>query len=164
MKPTGAGKFFWELRQPDQHHDARLLTNGNLLLLCATELPDDIASQVPGGLPGTEANGNIYADYLVEMTTDGQTVWEWRTWEHLDPVEDGITEIQPDEKKHSAIAFLRRAVGWFVRHGVDAEAAEHEAPRQPKHQIGTIAPIDGLSRPADGPSNSPPSGARTVIG
>jgi hypothetical protein len=74
------------------------------------------------------------------------------------------TEIQPDEKKHSAIAFLRRAVGWFVRHGVDAEAAEHEAPRQPKHQIGPITPIDGLSRPADGPSNSPPSGARTVIG
>jgi len=85
LEANWSGKILWELRQPDQHHDGRLLTNGNMLLLCATELPDDIASQVTGGLPGTEANGNIYADYLVEMTTDGQTVWEWRTWEHLEP-------------------------------------------------------------------------------
>jgi hypothetical protein len=25
------------------------------------------------------------------MTTAGEVVWEWRAWEHLDPVEDGIT-------------------------------------------------------------------------
>jgi Arylsulfotransferase (ASST) len=33
----------------------------------------------------------MYADYLVEMTIDGQVVWEWRTWEHLDPVMHPIT-------------------------------------------------------------------------
>ena len=44
-----------------------------------------------GGLPGTEADGKIFADYLVEMTTDGQTVREWRTWEHLDPATHPIT-------------------------------------------------------------------------
>jgi len=33
----------------------------------------------------------MYADYLVEMTTGGQTVWEWRVWEHLDPETDGHT-------------------------------------------------------------------------
>jgi hypothetical protein len=27
----------------------------------------------------------MYADYLSEMTPAGQIVWEWRTWEHLDP-------------------------------------------------------------------------------
>jgi hypothetical protein len=26
----------------------------------------------------------------VELTTAGQIVWEWRGWEHLAPVEDGI--------------------------------------------------------------------------
>jgi len=36
----------------------------------------------------------MYSDYLAEVTPAGKTVWEWRTWEHLDPVEDGITEIQ----------------------------------------------------------------------
>jgi hypothetical protein len=85
------GNVLWELRNPDQHHDARLLTNGNVLMLCATELPDNIASQVVGGIPGTEVNGKILADYLVEMTGDGQTVWEWRTWEHLDPATHPLT-------------------------------------------------------------------------
>lgn len=33
----------------------------------------------------------MYGDYLVEMTTDGQAVWEWRSWEHLDPEKDVIT-------------------------------------------------------------------------
>ncbi|MBV9893176.1 MAG: aryl-sulfate sulfotransferase [Chloroflexi bacterium] len=85
LEADWSGKVLWELRNPDQHHDARLLSNGNALLMCATELPDEIGSQVVGGIPGTEVNGKILADYLVEMTPDGQTVWEWRTWEHLDP-------------------------------------------------------------------------------
>jgi hypothetical protein len=36
----------------------------------------------------------MYADYLAELTPAGQTVWEWRSWEHLDPVADGIAEVQ----------------------------------------------------------------------
>ena len=89
------GRVLWEVRRPDHHHDGRLLKNGNVVLLCETELPDEIAKQVRGGRPGTErANGRIHADYLVELTTDGRTVWEWRTWEHLNPAKDVITAIQ----------------------------------------------------------------------
>lgn len=89
------GKVLWEVRRPDHHHDGRLLKNGNVILLCKTELPDDVAKQVRGGRPGTErTNGRIQADYLVELTTDGRTVWEWHTWEHLDPAKDVITAIQ----------------------------------------------------------------------
>jgi outer membrane protein assembly factor BamB len=36
----------------------------------------------------------MYADYLAELAPVGQTVWEWRSWEHLDPVADGIAEVQ----------------------------------------------------------------------
>ncbi len=36
-------------------------------------------------------NGKIWADYLLEVTKEGRTVWEWRTWEHLDPAEYPIT-------------------------------------------------------------------------
>ena len=86
------GRVLWELRHPDHHHDARRLRNGNVLLLCLRPLPDAIARRVQGGLPGTEAEGGaIYADYLVEMTTSGETVWEWRSWEHLDPATHPIT-------------------------------------------------------------------------
>jgi uncharacterized protein (UPF0248 family) len=34
------------------------------------------------------------SDYLAEVTREGQTVWQWQTWEHLDPVTDGIAEVQ----------------------------------------------------------------------
>src|SRR5262249_2313546 len=100
------GKVLWEVRHPGHHHHSILLRNGNVLLNCMGRVPDDIARRVKGGVeedrfpsgqhaprPETEA-GKMYSDYLAEGTPAGQTVWEWRTWEHLDPVEDGITEIQ----------------------------------------------------------------------
>ena len=85
------GRVAWEVNHPDHHHDARKLKNGNVLLLCLRPLADDIARRVKGGLPGTEADGKIYADYLLEMTTAGQVVWEWRSWEHLAPETHPIT-------------------------------------------------------------------------
>jgi hypothetical protein len=85
------GRLLWEVRHPDHHHDARKLHNGNVLLLCLRPLPGEIARRVRGGLPGTEAGGVIYADYLVEMMTSGEVVWEWRSWEHLDPESCPIT-------------------------------------------------------------------------
>jgi hypothetical protein len=33
-------------------------------------------------------------DYLLELTTHGEVVWEWRAWEHLDPAVDVITAVQ----------------------------------------------------------------------
>src|SRR5215468_4896862 len=85
------GRIVWELRHPDHHHDARRLRNGNVILLCLRPLPTEIANRVQGGLPGTEVNGTIYGDYLVEMTIAGAVVWEWRSWEHLDPATHPLT-------------------------------------------------------------------------
>jgi hypothetical protein len=79
------GEVVWEVRHPDHHHDGIRLANGNALLLCMAEIPSDIAQRVAGGRPGSEYNGRMYADYLVEMTTNGRCVWEWRSWEHLEP-------------------------------------------------------------------------------
>ena len=88
------GRILWEVREPNHHHDARLLKNGNVLLLCGSELPDSVARKIQGGRPGTEVNGKIWSDYLVELTTEGRKVWEWRAWEHLDPAEYPITAVQ----------------------------------------------------------------------
>jgi hypothetical protein len=100
------GKVLWELRHPDHHHHGILLRNGNVLLHCMGQVPDEVARRVQGGvvehnmlsgqyapLPEADA-GKMYSDYLAELTPSGQTVWEWRTWEHLDPVADGIAEVQ----------------------------------------------------------------------
>jgi len=88
------GRVLWEVRQPDHHHDGIRLRNSNVLLICLAQLPQHLVSQVKGGRPGTEYNGEMYADYLVEMTTHGRVVWEWHTWEHLDPAKDCITAVQ----------------------------------------------------------------------
>lgn len=93
------GRVLWEVRQPNHHHDGRLLKNGNVLLLCATELPGDVARKVQGGRPGTEVNGMMWADYLLEVTKDGRTAWEWRVWEHLDPAEYPITAVQDNRSE-----------------------------------------------------------------
>jgi uncharacterized protein (UPF0248 family) len=100
------GKVLWEVRHPDHHHHGILLRNGNVLLNCMGQVPDEIARRVRGGMaesnmlsgqyasrPNAEAD-KMYSDYLAELTPAGATVWEWRTWEHLDPVSDGITEVQ----------------------------------------------------------------------
>ena len=88
------GEVLWEVRHPDHHHDGIRLANGNVLLLCLTDIPDELARLVRGGQPGSEHQGKMHADYLVEMTTAGQVVWDWRSWEHLDPEADAIVNPQ----------------------------------------------------------------------
>jgi len=86
------GKILWELKQPDHHHDGLLLRNGNVLLLCSATLPAGVTRRVRGGLAGSEQPGGaISSDYLVERTTDGRVVWEWRAWEHMEPEDHPIT-------------------------------------------------------------------------
>jgi arylsulfotransferase ASST len=92
-----AGRVLWEVRQRDHHHDSTLLRNGNVLFLCLTALPAEIAARVQGGQPGSEHEGLMYADYLVEMSRSGETVWEWRCWDHLDPA--AFPLVAPGERR-----------------------------------------------------------------
>lgn len=94
LEMTWDGRVLWEVNHPDHHHDGILLHNGNVLLVCIAPLSSDIATAVQGGTVGSEFEGQMHADYLVEMTRGGEVVWEWRSWEHLDPVEDSISVIQ----------------------------------------------------------------------
>jgi hypothetical protein len=84
------GRVLREVTHADHHHDGRLLGNGNVVLLCQAAIPTELSKRVVGGRPGTEREGVMYGDYLVEMTTEGEVVWEWRSWEHLDPERDPI--------------------------------------------------------------------------
>jgi len=92
-----SSRVLWEVRHPDHHHDARRLRNGNVLLLCLRPVPDALRARIRGGVPETETPAGIYGDYLVEMTTRGEVVWEWRSWEHLDPETEVIT---PQDHRH----------------------------------------------------------------
>ena len=66
----------------EQHHDVRRLPNGNTLYIGWEILPKEAVNRVRGGIPNTEHNGNIYGDYLHEVTPEGKVTWEWHA--HLD--------------------------------------------------------------------------------
>ncbi|MBD0262937.1 MAG: aryl-sulfate sulfotransferase [Tolypothrix sp. Co-bin9] len=85
------GKIVWEYHHPDHHHDGRRLRNGNTILLCLEKIPKSLVSQIKGGVSGTEVDGDIYADVIHEVTPEGEIVWSWHAYEHLDPEKYVIT-------------------------------------------------------------------------
>jgi hypothetical protein len=104
MEADWNGKVLWEVKNPEHHHDAIRLNNGNVMLICARELSPAIARRVRGGRAGSEyEGGRMNADYLLEVTTDGKVVWEWRVEDHLDPENDRIAGEQDarDEWTHA---------------------------------------------------------------
>jgi arylsulfotransferase ASST len=104
MEVDWNGTVLWEVKHPEHHHDGIRLRNGNVMLICARELAPEIARRVRGGRAGSEYDGGrMNADYLLEMTTGGKVVWEWRVADHLDPEKDHITGEQDprDEWTHA---------------------------------------------------------------
>ena len=104
MEVDWNGKVLWEVKNPEHHHDGILLKNGNAMLICARALSPAIARRVRGGRAGSEYDGGkMNADYLLEVTTGGRVVWEWRIEDHLDPDTDRITGEQDarDEWTHA---------------------------------------------------------------
>ena len=71
------GNVVWEYIDHYQHHDFRRLPNGNLIYIGWERLPDETASRVQGGLPGSDHGGEIWGDFIREGDPAGNTVWEW---------------------------------------------------------------------------------------
>jgi len=92
------GNLVWEYREPYQHHDFYRMDNGNTMVLGMIRVPDDIAAKVRGGVPGTEANGAMWADFFREITPAGETAWEWFAYEHLDPEVDIICPLDARDR------------------------------------------------------------------
>ncbi len=81
------GNLVWQAEAPCQGHDFTVMPNGHIMYIAFEPkgvLPDEIAAKVKGGRPGTELNGKIWGDILVEIDRNGNRVWEWIAYEHLD--------------------------------------------------------------------------------
>lgn len=85
---TPAGKVVWEFEDKTHHHDAEWLENGNLLYGAAEPLPQEVARKVAG--PTSEI---IYGDVVKEVNRKGETVWQWRAADHLDPAQFPINPL-----------------------------------------------------------------------
>ncbi len=94
MEVSPQGEILWRHEDPFHHHDGQWLDNGNLLYTAAAPMPADRAARVTGGDPRKDgADGVIQSDIVREVNRRGETVWEWRAWEHLDPADFPIHEI-----------------------------------------------------------------------
>jgi hypothetical protein len=69
-----------------QHHDAIMLTNGNVLLI-AWELKSKAEATAAGRNPALITQNALWPDSLIEVqpvgATNGNIVWSWHVWDHL---------------------------------------------------------------------------------
>ena len=147
MEVDWEGNVIWEHRDPAHHHDGRRTEAGGAVYLTVERVPSEVQAKVRGGLPGSEHQGRMWADRIVEVDKDGRTIWEWSAWEHLDPETDVLTETDlRDEWSHantvvplpggdvivsfrniSTVARIDRATGEFVwKLGPDLLAQQHD--------------------------------------
>ena len=82
-----SGEVVWRHEDPVINHDFRRLPNGNTIYNIYVEVPADVAKTLVGGVAGSEAEGKIFSSALREIDKDGEVVWEWNHWEHLDPTD-----------------------------------------------------------------------------
>lgn len=75
------GNVILEYQDDWQHHDCRRLNNGNILYAGWEIMPEEAAKRVQGGIPGTELPEGMINDFVREVTPEGETVWEWHTYE-----------------------------------------------------------------------------------
>jgi hypothetical protein len=87
------GNEVWRYEDPFMNHDFWRKDNGNTLVLRWEVVPEEIASKVKGGVPGSEFEGKMWATQIHEVAPDGDIVWEWSAYEHLDPEKDYICPI-----------------------------------------------------------------------
>lgn len=87
------GKEVWRYEDPNQHHTFYRQQNGNTMILRWVKTPKDIVAKVKGGIAGTELDSEMWSDSFREVDSDGKVIWEWNSYEHLDPEKDSICPL-----------------------------------------------------------------------
>ena len=84
------GTVVWDFRYNTNgvlsHHDVKMLSNGNVLLI-AWEIKTRAETIAAGRNPNYVSNNGLYPDHIIEVKptgpTSGTIVWEWHVWDHL---------------------------------------------------------------------------------
>jgi hypothetical protein len=97
------GEVVWEHRHVGQHHDFRRLPNGNTIFLGWEPVPPEIEKRILGGLPNTRhPDGCMYGDFIYEINSKGDVVWEWHACRDMEVDKYPISESQNrDEFAHA---------------------------------------------------------------
>lgn len=84
------GTILWQYEYAttnyQQHHDVRILPNGNVLMI-AWERKTAQQAINAGRNPSLLSANQLWPDHIIEVqqtgTNTGQIVWEWHVWDHL---------------------------------------------------------------------------------
>jgi hypothetical protein len=74
----------WRYEDLYMHHDFCRLESGNTLINRHVLIPKEIAVKVKGGIPGTELQDGMWGNAFQEITPEGEVVWEWLGYKHMD--------------------------------------------------------------------------------
>jgi len=92
---TWDGETVWEHRDLGMHHDFCRLPNGNTVFPVWVEMPDEVASQVRGGVRRPrEKLPRLLGDDIVEVDPAGNEVWRVETWKLFDPRKDPMCDLE----------------------------------------------------------------------
>jgi hypothetical protein len=89
------GEVLWEYNNDYIHHDIDIMPNGNVIALMFEKAPHDFSQQVKGGIPGSEKEGNMWTDSIIEINHEKKIVWQWHAFDHLEPMEYELNEFTP---------------------------------------------------------------------
>ncbi len=90
-----SGNIVWNYRDLYIHHAFSRLPNGNTVVIKWVPVPEDIANRVEGGIKDSERAGIMWGDCFQEINLRGKVVWEWFSYEHLDPETDALCPLCP---------------------------------------------------------------------
>ena len=109
------GVKVWEHADPWLHHDFKRSLTGNTVYLRWEEMPADISARVRGGSRTPEDPVFMLGDSIREIDVDGETVGEWRTWQHLSIERDVICPLEGRrEWTHANSVHLTRSGDFLV--------------------------------------------------
>jgi len=76
------GNIVWEYEAPGRtHHDMRRMANGNTIFLYNELVPEEYKKSIKDPKRKTL---EIMGDCICEINPEGEVVWEWHGYEHLD--------------------------------------------------------------------------------
>lgn len=91
------GNIVWSYKDLYLHHGFCRMPNGHTMILRWTQIPKDIVTETRGGILKTEEK-IMWGDSLQEITPRGKVIWEWLSYEHLDPKIDVICPLCPRDQ------------------------------------------------------------------
>lgn len=89
------GNRLWRWEEPGINHDFIPLPNGNVIINVYVPMPDDVTKNVKGGMAGTELRGKMWSCCLKEITREGEELWTWNLYEHLNIETDILCPLCP---------------------------------------------------------------------